>query len=150
MDSKTRAKLRALATREDTIAQIGKEGATEAVAESLGRALTARELIKISVLRNCDEDVRTLAEELAAATKSEVVATIGSKIILYRKSDKQGVKHVLEDAAAKDPRRKPNAVKKTNFKGEHYSEDARTTRDGAARKAAARSTSSSAHPKGKK
>ena len=48
------------------------------------QALEARELIKISVLKNCMDDPRSLADVLADRTKSQVVQVIGKKIVLYR------------------------------------------------------------------
>ncbi|MBQ3954642.1 MAG: YhbY family RNA-binding protein, partial [Clostridia bacterium] len=48
----------------------------------------ARELVKISVLENSDEDAREAGEAIAAATGSELVAVIGRKIILFRQSSK--------------------------------------------------------------
>ena len=38
------------------------------------------------VLNNIDYDARTAAEELAKATRSEVVQVIGTKFVLYRES----------------------------------------------------------------
>ena len=50
--SKQRAQLRGLAMSEDTIIQVGKGGITEAVVESVSKALKARELVKGKVLEN--------------------------------------------------------------------------------------------------
>ena len=47
-------------------------------------ALQARELIKISVLKNCADDPRELADMMAERTKSQVVQVIGKKIVLYK------------------------------------------------------------------
>ena len=62
---------------------------TKAVEE----ALTARELIKISVLQNCLDDPRSLADMLAERTHSQVVQVIGKKIVFYRegKEDKKKI-----------------------------------------------------------
>ena len=46
--------------------------------------LQARELIKISVLKNCADDPRELADMMAERTKSQVVQVIGKKIVLYK------------------------------------------------------------------
>ena len=54
--------------------------------KTVSDALEARELIKMRVLENSGEDVRDAAEQLAAATDSEVVAVIGKCLILYRES----------------------------------------------------------------
>ena len=50
----------------------------------MDEALAARELIKISVLQNCLEDPRQMAEVLAERTRSQIVQVIGKKIVLYR------------------------------------------------------------------
>lgn len=86
LTSKQRAQLRSLASNEDVIMQVGKSGVTEAMAKTVSDALEARELIKMRVLENSGERVRDVAEQLAAATDSEVVAVIGKCLILYRES----------------------------------------------------------------
>ena len=86
LTSKQRAKLRSLASTEDTIMQIGKNGITDTLITTVGDALEARELIKLRVLENSGLTVREAAEELAEATHAEVVSVIGTKCILYRES----------------------------------------------------------------
>ena len=95
LTSKQRAYLRSLATAEPTIMQIGKDGVGENLVKTVSDALEARELIKLSVLDNCAWTPREVAEELAEATDSAVVGTIGKKLILYRPS-KKTPKIVLE------------------------------------------------------
>ena len=85
--SKQRAYLRSLANSEPTIMQIGKGGITENLVKTVSDALEARELIKLTVLENCDYGTRDVAEELAEATEAEVVAVIGRKVVLYRESE---------------------------------------------------------------
>ena len=84
--SKQRAYLRSLSVNQPTIMQIGKGGITENLIKTVSDALEARELIKLSVLENCEYTVREAAEELAAATGADVVCVIGRKTILYRES----------------------------------------------------------------
>ena len=86
LNSKQRAYLRGLATNEPTIMQIGKGGVTENLIKTVSDALEARELIKLSVLENCDYTVREAADELAEALNADVAGVIGRKIILYRES----------------------------------------------------------------
>ncbi len=88
LTSKQRAKLRGLASKEDTIFQLGKEGITENFIKAVDVALSARELIKFKVLENAMMDRRAAAEEIAAATNSIVVTVIGAKIVLYRPAEK--------------------------------------------------------------
>lgn len=65
---------------------IGKDGITPQVIVQTRDAIVARELIKGKVQNNSLEDVENAAQELATATKSEVVCTIGNKFILYKKN----------------------------------------------------------------
>ena len=84
MTSKQRSYLKGLAMNLDSVFQIGKSSLTPEVTEAVNEALEARELIKITVLKNCLDDGRSIAEVLAERTRSEVVRVIGRKIILYR------------------------------------------------------------------
>ena len=87
LTSKQRAQLRGLANGIDTILQVGKDGIGGNLVKQADDALEARELIKGKVLdNNLEYDARTAAEELAKATRSEVVQDIGTKFVLYRES----------------------------------------------------------------
>ena len=87
LTSKQRSQLRGLANDIDTILHIGKDGIGDNLIKQADDALEARELIKGRVLENnIDYDARAAAEELARATRSEVVQVIGSKFVLYRES----------------------------------------------------------------
>ena len=86
LTSKQRAYLRSLAANESAIMQIGKGGISENLKKTVSDALEARELIKLSVLENCDWSPREAAEELAQAVNADVVGVIGRKVILYRES----------------------------------------------------------------
>lgn len=84
MTSKQRAYLKGLAMTMEPVAQIGKASLTDEGLKGLEEALEARELIKIAVLKNCDDDVRLIAEAIAERLHGEVVQVIGRKIVLYR------------------------------------------------------------------
>ena len=86
LTSKQRAQLRGLANQIDTIIQVGKDGIGENVVRQADDALEARELIKGRVLENSLLSARECAEELARATRSQVVQVIGTKFILYRET----------------------------------------------------------------
>jgi len=94
MTTKQRSKLRSLAQTLEPIGQIGKGGISDNMLMGLSSALDARELIKITVLKNAEDDARFLADDLADALDAEVVCTIGHKIVLYRYSEKDGIKHI--------------------------------------------------------
>ena len=95
LTSKQRAQLRGIANGYDTLFQVGKGGINEQFIKQVDDALEARELIKVSVLNNNDDDPKDIAVELATALKAEVVAVTGKKIVLYRKSSKKDFKHIV-------------------------------------------------------
>lgn len=86
MTTKQRAYLKGLAMNIDPIYQIGKASITPEFTIGISEALEARELIKVSVLKNCADDPHELAQILAERTGAQVVQVIGKKIILYKKS----------------------------------------------------------------
>ena len=93
MTSKQRAYLIGTASTYTPVVQIGKNCLTPEICEAVNEALAARELIKVSVLKNCADDTRTLAETLAERTRSTVVHVIGKKIVLYKPDkDKPSIK----------------------------------------------------------
>lgn len=75
-----------MAAQIQPIMQIGKGGITDNLVKTVSDAIEARELIKLTVLENCDYTTRDVADELAEATRAEVVAVIGRKVVLYRES----------------------------------------------------------------
>lgn len=94
MTTKQRSKLRSLAQTIEPIGQIGKGGISDNMVAGLSSALEARELIKVTVLKNAEDEAKYLADDLAAELNAEVVCTIGHRIVLYRRSQKDGVKHI--------------------------------------------------------
>ena len=86
MTSKQRAYLKGLAMTMDPIFQIGKSSVTPELTAAVAEALEARELIKLSILKNCLDDGREIAASLAERTHSEVVQVIGKKIVLYKQA----------------------------------------------------------------
>ncbi|MDO4328194.1 MAG: ribosome assembly RNA-binding protein YhbY [Lachnospiraceae bacterium] len=84
MTSKQRSYLKGLAMNIEPIFQIGKSSLTPEVTSAVDEALEARELIKITVLKNCLDDGRSIGEVLAERTRSQLVQVIGRKIVLYR------------------------------------------------------------------
>lgn len=84
MTTKQRAYLKSLAMTMDSIFQIGKNSMTPELTNAIAEALEKRELIKISVLKNCADDPKELAQMIAERTRSQVVQVIGKKIVLYK------------------------------------------------------------------
>ena len=88
LTSKQRAYLGSEASTLSPIFQIGKASLTPELNMALDEALEKRELIKISVLKNCADDPREIAGIIAERTRSDVVKVIGKKIILFRQAKK--------------------------------------------------------------
>ena len=78
MTSKERAEKRAQANNMEPLFQLGKGGMSDALIKQVDDALTARELIKVKVLRDTSP----------LTPGSEVVAVIGGSMIFYRYSKK--------------------------------------------------------------
>lgn len=91
MNSKTRARLRAMANTVETILQVGKNGMGDALQKQVDDALTARELIKLTVLETAPETPKEMAALLAEATGAEVVQVVGRKVTLYRKNPEKTI-----------------------------------------------------------
>lgn len=86
--SKQRSYLKGLASAQDAIFQIGKASITPSLVQAIDDAIEKRELIKVSVLKNCMDDPNELADIVAERTHSNVVIVIGKKIVLYRPNRK--------------------------------------------------------------
>ena len=84
LTSKQRAYLKGLAMNIEPVVQIGKSSLTTEIIESVYEAFNTRELIKINVQQNCEDDIRQIAQVIADRTHAVVVQTIGRKIVLYK------------------------------------------------------------------
>ncbi len=85
LTSKQRAYLKSLASTQEVVIHIGKEGVTPEIVQAVSEVIEARELVKLGILKNCFEDPREVADTVAGRTRSTVVQVIGKKIVLYRK-----------------------------------------------------------------
>ena len=92
--TKQRAFLRGLGNALDPVMQIVKDGITDNVLNGVNLLLEARELVKFKMLRNCDEDAKTLANEIAQRVGADVVQVIGNIFILYKRSTRKDFKHI--------------------------------------------------------
>ncbi len=94
MNGKERNMLRKEASHMSPILHVGKDGLSENGVIQARDALKKRELIKGKILQNSLEDVREVAEYIAAQTGAEVVTTIGNTFVLYKRNpdrDQYGV-----------------------------------------------------------
>ena len=95
MTTKQRAYLKGLAMTMEPIFQIVKGSISPSLVAAISEALEARELIKISVLKNCADDPKELAQIVAERTRSQVVQVIGKKIVLYKEGKDEKKKIIL-------------------------------------------------------
>ncbi len=86
MTSKQRAYLKSQAMTMESIFHVGKASLTPEIIEAVREAIDKRELIKVSVLKNCFDDPKEIAEVLAERTRSQVVQVIGKKIVLFKQA----------------------------------------------------------------
>ena len=95
MTSKQRAYLKGLAMDTTAILQIGKSGLTPDVTKSVDEALEARELVKLHVLKNCDEEGLSMGQMLEERTHSQLVQVIGNMIVLYRPAKQESKRKIV-------------------------------------------------------
>ena len=89
MTGKERAAFRKQANALDAIFQIGKEGLSGNMLAGIDNALNKRELIKLTVLENCDEDAKALCDTICRALGAEPIQCIGRKIVVYRRKPEE-------------------------------------------------------------
>ncbi|MCH4169297.1 MAG: ribosome assembly RNA-binding protein YhbY [Streptococcaceae bacterium] len=89
LTSKQKKYLKSQAHHLNPIVQIGKNGLNNEIKTNIRQALDARELIKIVLLQNTDEDIDEVAEILEVQLSLTVVQKIGKIIVAYKKSDKK-------------------------------------------------------------
>ena len=94
-NSKQRAYLKGLAMNMTPIIQIGKSSVTPEIVNAITECFNTHELIKLSVLKNCFDDPRSIAEVLADRTHSSVVHVIGRKIVLYRPAKEEKNRKII-------------------------------------------------------
>ena len=94
LNSKQRAKLRSYASNIDATMIIGKDGLTDNILEQIDKQLFAHEMVKISVLDGADKPAKEYLHEVAAALNAEEVCSIGRKFVVYKMSNKKGLKHI--------------------------------------------------------
>jgi RNA-binding protein len=86
MEKEKLYRLKAEANQLSPILNIGKNGVTDTLIEELNKQIKANRLVKIRVLKSAEEgkDLKAIAEEVAAATKSTLIEVRGRTVVLYR------------------------------------------------------------------
>ncbi len=111
MTSKQRAELRAQANTLDTVLMIGKGGISDTVVAETEKLLDARELVKGRVLDASMLTAREASDELCARTGADGIQTVGSKFVIYRRSEKLERERAAAAKPAKAAPKKVNPVK---------------------------------------
>jgi RNA-binding protein len=86
LTNKQKSFLRGESNRLQPLVHIGKSGLTESIITQIEEALEAKELIKVTILQNCDQDKNEIAAKLEEQVGIEVVQVIGKIIVLYKES----------------------------------------------------------------
>lgn len=86
LTSKRRAYLRKKAHDLDALVRIGKEGVTDNLIQSILDAIESRELIKVKILQNCEEEKMEIMEQLSQCKEFKIVGIIGRTIILFKEN----------------------------------------------------------------
>lgn len=94
LNSKQRAKLRSIASGLEPMIIIGKDGLTDNVLMQIENQLFAHEMVKISVLEGAELSAKDYLHESAEKLGAEEVCFIGRKFVLYKMSNKKGLKHI--------------------------------------------------------
>ena len=107
LTSKQRAELRAKANSLEVTLMIGKEGISDATAETASGQLENRELIKGRVLETAGMTARDASDTICLMTGAEGVACVGNTFVIYRRSKKLEAQRAAVKA-------KERAAKKAN------------------------------------
>ncbi|WP_297022807.1 ribosome assembly RNA-binding protein YhbY [uncultured Dialister sp.] len=89
MTGKQKQYLKSQAVQLPAYVQIGKEGLTDTVIDSVKDVLLARELVKVKINQNSDEDIRDTADLLARDLDCEIVQIIGRNCVLFKQKEKK-------------------------------------------------------------
>ena len=86
MNSKKRAFLKKKAHNLEPMGRIGKDGLNENIIQSILDAIDSRELLKVKILQNCEEEKGTIYSKLMDVKDFEVVGMIGRTIIIFKEN----------------------------------------------------------------
>lgn len=93
LSANEKRQLKGMASTLTTRYQIGKNEISDTVLDMLTKALVAKELIKIDVMKAVDTPIMELALDLASKLNAEVVQVVGRVIVLYKRNkDKPKIK----------------------------------------------------------
>lgn len=68
---------------------IGKTGITDNLIQQIHEVLEKREIVKIKILNNNNDDRETLIQEILQRLQCEFIQSIGNILVIYRESEKK-------------------------------------------------------------
>jgi RNA-binding protein len=86
ISTKERATLRGFSNNIPDLVYVGKEGVTENFLDQLDEMLTAREIVKVTILETAGLEAKETANAICEALRAEFVQAIGFKFTIYRKN----------------------------------------------------------------
>ena len=108
--SKQRAELRSEANDLETTLMVGKGGITENILLEARTQLEARELVKGRVLETALLSAREVSDALCEALGCEGIQCVGSKFVIYKKSEKKAQEAAFKARALQ--KKKSNPVRR--------------------------------------
>ena len=78
--------LRAIIANDKTKYQVGKSEITDSLITMLDKALEARELIRVEVLKSAATPIMELTLDLSSKLHADVVSVVGRVVILFRRN----------------------------------------------------------------
>lgn len=89
LTGKQKSFLRSMGMKIDPVVNIGKEGVTPTVVQAVREAIKKRELIKVRVLQNCEEEPKDAITVLAERSDVNLVQVIGRNGLFYKRNQEK-------------------------------------------------------------
>lgn len=134
LTSKQRAELRAEANTLETTLMVGKGGITENLIAEAATQLEARELVKGRVLEAALLTAREVCDALCEALHADGIQCVGSKFVLYKKSEKKAQEAARQARALQ--KKNANPVRRGAQERRRQAKEAREKRNDYFRQAA--------------
>ncbi|MBO4538592.1 MAG: ribosome assembly RNA-binding protein YhbY [Erysipelotrichaceae bacterium] len=91
LKKKQKQYLKGLANPLKPVIIIGKDGLTDNIINSIDEYLTSHELLKINVLKSCEQEIGEIVLDVLASTNSELISQLGRKIVIFRRNNREPV-----------------------------------------------------------
>ncbi|MBQ6654248.1 MAG: ribosome assembly RNA-binding protein YhbY [Erysipelotrichaceae bacterium] len=91
LKKKQKQYLKGLANPLKPVIIIGAGGLSETVISSIDEYLRAHELLKINILKSCEQEIGEIVLDVIACTGAELISQLGRKIVIYRRNNEQPV-----------------------------------------------------------